>query len=77
MDIRREIGPLMVVDFAYRGRCREWGKMAHSLAIRQGKMPCLREVLGFHLIMQAGVGFSCAQSNLRDSKDWSGMMEGT
>ena len=61
--------------------------MAHQFAIRQSKGisialvihsfdPCLREVLGFHLIMQAGVGFRCAQSNLRDSKDWSGMMEG-
>ncbi len=36
----------MVVDCACKGRWREWGKMAHSLAIRQGKMPCLREVSG-------------------------------
>ena len=75
MDIRRKIGALMVVDCACKGRWREWGKMAHLFAIRQGKMPCLREVLGFHLIMQAGVGFRCAQSNLRDSKDWSGRMD--
>ena len=57
MDIRREIGRLMVVDCAYRGRCREWGKMAHLFAIQQGKGisialvihsfdPCLREVSG-------------------------------
>ena len=77
MDIRREIGALMVVDCACKGRCREWVKMAHQFAIQQGKMPCLQEVSGSHLIMQAGVGFRCAQPNLRDSKDWSGMMEGT
>ena len=69
---------LMVIDCACKGRWREWVKMAHQFAIRQGKGisialvihsfdPCLREVLGFHLIMQAGVGFSCAQPNLRDS----------
>ena len=55
MDIRREIGPLMVVDCACKGRWREWGKMAHLFAIQQGKGisialvihsfdPCLREV---------------------------------
>ena len=47
----------MVVDCACKGRWREWGKMAHSFAIRQGKGisialvihsfdPCLREVSG-------------------------------